>query len=109
MVPSKREATWRGSIIPSLDSTGTTPHLFYVADDAHTTSNPNHHFGTWFLAVPVLLLAYGLSIGPVAKIFGPSPSPALRAFYSPLGYLYYNVPVAKSFYDWYAKLWGIRL
>jgi len=64
-----------------------------------------------FWGTLALLAVYALSVGPVAKIFGNSPPPALQPaihfVYAPLGYLNNNVKFVHAFYDWYAKLWGV--
>ncbi len=57
----------------------------------------------------MLLLLYPLSVCPVAKVVGNRPPRAVKAIYAPLGYLYDRVSVVHAFYNWYAKLWGVRL
>ncbi len=80
-----------------------------------TPAPPDHATGSgaarWFIwAIPLLLFAYLLSPGPVAKIVGTrTPPRALRTMYVPIGYLCLYVPAAYSFYNWYGKLWGVKL
>jgi hypothetical protein len=57
----------------------------------------------------LLLVAYPLSVGPVAKVAGPDPPAVLWAIYAPLSYLNDHSQPVKSFFDWYAKVWGVRL
>ena len=68
---------------------------------------PGFHLAVW-IALSVLFL-YPLSVCPAAKVFGNSPPPAVKILYAPLGYLYQKVPVVHAFYQWYAKVWGVRL
>jgi hypothetical protein len=65
-----------------------------------------HSWLTWTFFMS--LVVYPLSIAPVAK-FIPDPPESLGAFYAPLGYLADHLQPVRSFYDWYAKLWGVRL
>lgn len=59
-------------------------------------------------AVVILLVIYPLSIGPMAKLI-PNPPPSLRATYAPIAFLVDHFKPVRSFYDWYAKVWGVRL
>jgi hypothetical protein len=63
-------------------------------------------YGLWLLIL--LVVFYALSPGPVAKVFG-SPPPTMAQWYAPLGYLCEHVSAARSFYERYAKLWGVKL
>jgi hypothetical protein len=50
-----------------------------------------------------------LSVAPVAKIVGHNPPAFVRVIYAPLGYLHDHSQPVRSFYDWYANFWGVRL
>jgi hypothetical protein len=60
-------------------------------------------------ALFLFLVVYPLSVAPAAKLFGNPPPAVLRAIYAPLGYLHAHSQAVESFYDWYAKVWGVRL
>ncbi len=57
-----------------------------------------------------LCILYVLSTGPVLKLCksGRNMPDAVETFYTPLAYLYLNVPFAQEFFDWYFKLWGFE-
>ena len=57
----------------------------------------------------LLFVAYPLSVAPAVKFLGPSPHPTVRVIYAPLRFLYNQSQPVRSFYDWYAKVWGVRL
>lgn len=64
--------------------------------------------GLAFTLWPFLVLVlYALSVGPVAKWCRPTRE--LRLLYAPLAFAYDHFPPARAFYDWYAKLWGVKL
>jgi len=71
-----------------------------------------HDNWSWFMwAGLAFLIAYPLSIGPVAKLYsstGSAPE-AVRAFYAPLGLVYHQSETARKAFDWYAELWGTHL
>jgi hypothetical protein len=60
-------------------------------------------------ALFLFLVVYPLSVAPVVKITGPAPPAVVCATYAPLDYLYNHSQPVHSFYDWYAKVWGVRL
>ena len=79
-----------------------------TAEDSSPSPAPRKsglHLAVWVAFL--LLIIYPLSVGPVAKVC-PSPPPALRQFYAPLGFICDRFPAAKNFYDWYGKLWGVK-
>jgi hypothetical protein len=82
-----------------------------MADDAPVTSDSKHQPGGGVLwLIPVLVIVYALSPGPVFKVLGRTPAgrrPALMLIYAPLIFLDKKVPAVHSFYDWYGKLWGL--
>ena len=79
-----------------------------MADDAPATSDSKQHAGGGILwLIPVLILVYALSPGPVVKAFGRGSYTAFYVVYSPLIFLDGKVPAVHSFYDWYGKLWGV--
>ena len=62
----------------------------------------------WWVAMALVL--YVLSVGPVARYYDKRSAPsAVEKFYAPLGAVYGNFPPARTFFDWYAKLWGTHL
>jgi len=69
---------------------------------------------SWFIWVALaVLLAYPLSLGPVAKLYDKRPTasvpPAARTFYAPLGQAYDRSKEVKAVFDWYVGLWGAHL
>ena len=60
------------------------------------------------LWLTLILLVYALSPGPVIKLTSNQPPPVVEAAYAPLVFLYRNIPVVHSFYDWYFKLWDLK-
>lgn len=58
-----------------------------------------------------LCVLYVLSTGPVLKLCDSARNvpDAVETFYTPLIYLYMNVPFAQEFFDWYFKLWGFEV
>ena len=79
-----------------------------VGDDKDTcqdsdNSSPARSLG-WALVcvLAFLLIAYPLSIGPVAKFYYKRGRPGLiRQFYRPLELLYHTSRPAHRFFDWY--------
>ena len=60
----------------------------------------------WLLAV--LLFAYPLSVGPIAKFYRKrNPPHALIVFYEPLESLYHKSHTVHEIFDWYFRLWGM--
>jgi hypothetical protein len=83
-----------------------------AGQDRSTSAEPTESASAgvvWFLAMLGALVIYVLSVGPVARVYGGSPPAAVDTIYTPLAYLYRHVPAVHSFYDWYAKLWGVTL
>jgi hypothetical protein len=80
--------------------------------DNHTTPNPagkSSRGGSRLALVLFFLFLYALSPGPVIKLYGNRPPPALHVVYAPLRFLYKNVPPLHDFYDWYSAIWRINL
>ena len=78
-----------------------------MADDAPATSDPKHRAGGGILwLIPLLLLAYLLSFGPVYKAFSGDPPRGVELIYAPLIFLYEKVPATRPYFTWYRKLWG---
>ena len=66
--------------------------------------------GLWIL-VGLSLIAYPLSVGPVAKLLdrGLIPEAGFRAMYRPLGILCDHSPLAVRFFRWYLQgVWGAK-
>ncbi|HSU53042.1 MAG TPA: hypothetical protein VLT36_03165 [Candidatus Dormibacteraeota bacterium] len=62
----------------------------------------------WVIVLLVALVLYALSIGPVYRMVGSIYRADVNAFYVPVAWLYWHVPVAKQFYDWYLHLWKLK-
>ena len=65
------------------------------------------------IVVAAVVLAYILSVGPVAGLMRKGIIPArfgpfIEAVYSPLEYTYDHMPAAKTAFDWYIGLWTPR-
>ena len=78
-------------------------------ESIHTTRKSSGIFGILSL-VALALVLYVLSVGPVARYYEKrTPPKFLHTLYAPLGVFYENFPPARTFFDWYAKLWGTHL
>lgn len=80
-----------------------------MPDDTPRSDDERRGWTGYLVAVPVLLVLYALSPGPVMWMFGHGrlhrPTPAwLRVVYAPLGWLIENVEWVAAFYDWYLGL-----
>jgi hypothetical protein len=107
-----RSATCRTSTIPPLDGRHLRTYVFDMREPQNDTTPGSGDTGLLSLfawALFLSLVAYPLSVAPAAKLIGPNPPASVRAIYSPLGYLHAHSQPVRSFYDWYAKLWGVRL
>jgi hypothetical protein len=63
----------------------------------------------WLLIAGVLV-AYPLSIGPVAKHHRHNLPQVLESFYAPLATLYDKSPPMHHFFDWYLEnVWGVHI
>jgi hypothetical protein len=61
------------------------------------------------ILIPIILLViYPLSVPPVIKICGNTAPPAIVALYSPLEYTYHQFPIARTFFDAYFNLSGLK-
>ena len=77
-------------------------------------SATGHDKWAWFIwAALALLLAYPLSLGPVAKVYDRTPYasvPSLvKALYAPLKIAYDRNKGVKTALDWYIGLWNASL
>lgn len=83
-----------------------------MPDDA-SAQTPHSTFGTWWVpwALFILLVAYPLSLGPVAVLHDKNMVPdGVGVIYKPLEYLYHHSPPVKRALDWYVEdLWGSDL
>jgi hypothetical protein len=79
--------------------------------DSQTSDTTNERAGfSWLIwAALAVLLAYPLSIGPVARFYGKNAPLAVRMFYAPLGLARDRSQTVKQALDWYADLWGAHL
>lgn len=77
------------------------------SDDSHSANDKPTFRVVWvFLA---LLIAYPLSIGPVARFYhNRSPPRAVEVLYQPMQLLYRNNAAVRPVLDWYGDLWGIN-
>ncbi len=76
-------------------------------DAGRPSANSSSNWGL-LLALTLLLLAYPLSVGPLAR-FGKRPSPTIGILYSPLAELYKRSPTARKIFDWYIEdVWGAK-
>ena len=104
----------RGSIVAHLDGCPAGAYVSAVRDGSRKNDTSSERgtdtgiFSVLAWAVVILLVIYPLSIGPMAKLI-PNPPPPLRATYAPIGFLVDHFKPVRSFYDWYAKVWGVRL
>jgi hypothetical protein len=75
--------------------------------DPQTTREASGSF--WFLwSFVLLLLAYPLSLGPVAKLYkGRRPPSAVIAFYEPIDVVY-KTSTGRNIVDWYLHFWDKR-
>lgn len=57
-----------------------------------------------------LLIMYLLSAGPIVKLMIkgtlPQEGTLLSWYFTPIIWLYFNVPIIQRFYDWYIPLFG---
>jgi hypothetical protein len=77
----------------------------------HESEEAHHKPGSlWILwAIVGLLVAYPLSIGPMAKFYQGRRAPtAVETLYAPIASLYYHSPAAHKALEWYLHLWGIK-
>ena len=87
-----------------------TPLQEDAADPQPNTSHVSHI--AWLIWIPVILLLYVLSTGPVILLASqfPTGSRATRAIeylYAPIGVSYNHCrPLARAL-DWYLALWGV--
>jgi hypothetical protein len=84
------------------EATQTESHYLEAANE-----KPGSLWVLW--SVIALLLAYPLSVGPVALAYkNTRPPNFVPAIYAPLEYAYHNSAFAHRALDWYLKLWGTR-
>jgi len=80
-----------------------------MRDDQDTTPAPGRSsgLGLYWLVIGFLVIAYPLSVGPVAR-YTP-PSTAVNALYRPLKLLYDHSATAQALFDWYVEdVWGVQ-
>jgi hypothetical protein len=73
--------------------------------------SPYNHL-LWSTSILVFaFVLYILSTGPVARFYEPPAKPvafdAVQAFYWPLTQLAEHSVVARRFFDWYLRVWGV--
>jgi hypothetical protein len=79
--------------------------------ESHPSDISNDKPGSlWFLwSVVALLLAYPLSLGPVALAYKTKRPPNfISDMYEPLEYVYHRSALAHNAIDWYLHVWGVR-
>jgi hypothetical protein len=87
---------------------GTQNESTPIAQHEPATQDSSNVSGFIWAALAVLL-AYPLSIGPVARFYGKNAPLAVRMFYAPLGLARDRSQTVKEALDWYADLWGAHL
>lgn len=79
------------------------------ADQAQTqttTTDTKRGLTPWLTLALLTPLLYVLSIGPVARYYGPRPTPELvGAFYVPLEFAINRIRPLSDFMDWYLAIW----
>ena len=82
-----------------------------AADTHESEEAPAKGGSLWILVSLIcLLLAYPLSIGPVANFYDKrSAPPAVIMFYAPLRHAYERSKAVHKALDSYARLWGTTL
>ena len=94
---------------PLLEVQARQGYIPSVSDEKDTCQDSGKSSLTWTLwcGTALLLMAYPLSIGPVAKFYTGSGS-GLDTFYAPVIHLYQTSPPVHRFFDWYMdKVWRI--
>jgi hypothetical protein len=67
-----------------------------------------HSITPWVWALVLIFLAYPLSIGPAAKLWGAVPPGMVVAFYRPISWLCEKSPAVTKVVDWYLdKVWHL--
>lgn len=78
--------------------------------DSDKTENPPESSSSWPYWLLGALILYPLSIGPMILLFDAihAPDKILDTIYAPLKYLYDHFDWAKSFFNFYLHLWGVK-
>jgi hypothetical protein len=72
--------------------------------DNVSAQKPGRSHGSLLLWLPAVLLLYILSLGPADRLVGAA-SPAAKAFYAPVFWVYLRVPPFRQALDMYMRLW----